>query len=78
MNSVSHTNEVILKAFADGEPVFALDTGSDGADDILIGAEPEIWQDIQHSLDCQGADRDIPEHWTLEPITEQWFRDYFC
>ena len=64
MRFVSHTRNEVLLALSQGKSVFALDTGSDGDDDVLIGTEEECRQDVMtfHKLEHWFED------WTLSPV----------
>lgn len=61
----SHSKEEIIEALKKGIPVWELDTGLDGHDDILIGGsyEDTIF-DICHHFDLP----ELPEHWKLSPF----------
>lgn len=61
----SHTAEEIMEAIHNGVPVYALDTGNDGADDTLIGMHDEVVADLlyYHELDA------LPHHWSLTRVT---------
>lgn len=65
MNFKSHSKEEIQQALSRGEPVFELDTGTSGEDDVLIGGtEGECLADIcaYHEVDK------LPKGWTLRQI----------
>lgn len=57
----SHSKSEILHALKSGEPVWELDTQTDGKDDYLIGSYQDVVQDIltYHEID------QLPEHWQL-------------
>lgn len=55
----SHDAEYIAEALLCGEPVYVFDSGSDGEDDILVGLEAGIREELE---DFFGEWR---EHWTL-------------
>ena len=60
----SHTKEEIRDAVAKGVQVWALDTGPDGADDVLIGKREDVFQDL-----CSLHDfSEFPPHWHLKPF----------
>ena len=63
MQHRSHTPEEVRAAMEAGEEVWALDTGSDGLDDVLIGSELAVWAEI-----CDWVDGLIPVHWTLTKV----------
>jgi hypothetical protein len=66
MNYRSHTLEEIREAIARGAQVWALDTGPDGEDDVLIGSREDVFQDI-----CSFHDiSELPPHWSLKPFEE--------
>lgn len=67
MNYRSHTEEEIRDALARGARVWALDTGSDGEDDVLIGSREDVFQDI-----CSFHDgiSEMPPHWRLKPFED--------
>ena len=60
----SHTYEEIIAAFDRGDMVWALDTGNDGEDDVLLGTLEEVELDLLHHFDLQ----EMPVHWTLEQL----------
>ena len=60
----------ILAAMAEGRPVYELDTGDDGNDDVLIGTERQVLADVLSFFDID----ELPEHWTLRRI----FEDEIC
>jgi len=62
----SHTEKEILKAVQKGKRIFALDTGTDGEDDTLIGTYEKCLADTLHHFEI---DR-LPEHWELTEITK--------
>lgn len=66
MSYRSHTEEEIRDAITKGAQVWALDTGSDGENDVLIGSREEVFQDI-----CSFHDvTELPPHWSLTPFHE--------
>lgn len=65
MRFVSHTRSEILLTLAQGKSVWALDTGNDGDDDVLIGTEEECRQDVM----TWHTAKNWPESWTLSPVT---------
>jgi len=66
MNYRSHTLEEIREAIARGAQVWALHTGPDGEDDVLIGSREDVFQDI-----CSFHDiSELPPHWSLKPFQE--------
>jgi hypothetical protein len=66
MNYRSHTLEEIREAIARGAQVWALDTGPDAEDDVLIGSREDVFQDI-----CSFHDiSELPPHWSLKPFKE--------
>lgn len=70
MNYRSHTEEDIRNAIAKSAQVWALDTGPDGEDDVLIGSREDVFQDI-----CSFNDvSELPRHWHLKPF-EEHFRE---
>lgn len=66
MRFVSHTRETVAAALAAGEPVWELDTGSSGNDDVLIGALSDVRADVLTHHDRA----EWPERWTLTRVTE--------
>jgi len=65
MNFKSHTRGEVARAIMQGQEVWALDTGNDGNDDVLIGSK-------QETIDCLLAHHELdelPGHWTLDPVT---------
>jgi len=66
----SHTEEEVRDAVAKGTQVWALDTGADGEDDVLIGSREEVFQDICSLHDSS----EFPPHWTLTPFEEHQTR----
>ena len=66
MNFKSHSKEKIKQALSRGEPVFELDTGTSGADDVLIGTREGCITDIcaYHEVDS------LPEGWELRQVRE--------
>jgi len=66
----SHTVEEIRDAVAKGAQVWALDTGPDGEDDVLIGSREDVFQDI-----CSFHDIiEFPDHWSLVPFEDHQAR----
>jgi len=62
----SHTEEEIRIAVAKGARVWALDTGADDEDDVLIGSRKDVFQDI-----CSLHDfSEFPPHWHLKPFED--------
>lgn len=64
MNLRSHAKAEIAAALLNREPVWALDTGNDGEDDILIGDYDEVVGDILAHFEMEA----LPDHWTLDPM----------
>ncbi len=66
MNHRSHTRATLMEARACGERAYALDTGDDGLDDVLVGHSPaEILRDVADFV----VDGKIPAHWTVDELT---------
>jgi len=63
----SHTAEEILDAYMRGETICALDTGTHGQDDVLIGSLEDCRQDV---IDTEGRDVFNEDGWTLSEIGE--------
>ena len=61
----SHTKEEILQAQANELPVWQLDTGNDGMDDVLIGGTEE---DARHDVMAWANVTEWPDHWSLTKI----------
>ena len=66
----SWKKEQILAALSRDRPVYELDTGSDGDDDVLIGTERQVLADVLSFIDVD----ELPAHWTLRRI----FEDEIC
>lgn len=66
MKFKSHSKEEIRQALSRGEPVFELDTGTSGEDDVLTGSMAECLSDIcaYHEVE------ELPKGWTLRQIEE--------
>ena len=62
--SKSHTDSEIERALKKGIPVWKLDTGTDGEDDVLIGEIESVRAEILgfHELE------EMREDWTLERV----------
>jgi len=67
MNSRSHTTDEIRSALHAGQPVWQLDTGSDGGDDVLIGERGETEAAVLAHFEVEA----MPERWSLEPFTAE-------
>jgi hypothetical protein len=67
MNLRSHSASTILDALADGLPVWMLDTGNDGEDDVLIGDYQDVVADILDHFDLD----ELPDHWSLERLVSR-------
>ena len=61
MNYRSHTRSKITKALKAGLEVWALDTGNDGEDDVLIGT----WEEVEGDTLSHHELIELPDHWTL-------------
>lgn len=72
----SYTRSEILAAYARGQEVFALDTGDDGGDDVIIGTEDECWDQVSDFLAQDGLE--IPEYYSLRAIARDEFEERFC
>jgi len=66
MKLKSYSKEKIKQALSRGEPVFELDTGTSGEDDVLTGTRAECLADIcaYHEVD------ELPKGWTLRQVEE--------
>lgn len=64
MNLRSHSASTIRDALADGLPVWRLETGNDGEDDVLIGDYQDVVADILDHFDLD----ELPDHWFLERV----------
>lgn len=64
MNYKSHSKNLIDGALKMGVPVYALNTGTDGEDDVLIGTRLEIIEDLCIHYELI----ELPAHWTLEEV----------
>lgn len=61
MNFRSYTQVEIKRAIELGDEAWALDTGNDGEDDVIIGTKEECERDILYLNDLDK----LPDHWTL-------------
>jgi predicted RNA-binding Zn-ribbon protein involved in translation (DUF1610 family) len=78
MRFISHTRRAVIAALTKGEPVFALNSGSAGEDDVLIGTEEECRNDTLSYISPDGVspeDMAWPEGWTLTPVTLELVTD---
>lgn len=56
----------LRQAVADGESLYALDTGADNMDDVLFGMDvQEIVKDLCVELDINK----LPAHWTIRMVS---------
>jgi len=68
MNFKSHTRREIAEALANGDQAWMLDTGSQGADDVLIGRLEEVTSDVLDHFDIEA----LPEGWELTRFEADW------
>ena len=64
----SHSPAQVAEAIAEGEQAWALDTGSHGDDDVLIGGFEEVLSDILDYFELS----DLPEGWSLVRVDADW------
>ena len=65
MNYRSHDKHDIHRAILNGQPVYVLDTGSDGEDDVLIGNLADVTFDLCHHFEVSN----LPDNWLLYPLS---------
>ena len=75
MDRKSYSQDDLLAAVNENREVWALDTGNDGEDDILIGSREEVEEMIIHDRMARGLGEKLPEHWTLERLDPDFIRD---
>ena len=68
MNFRSHTRREIAEAIAAGGQAWMLDTGTDGADDVLVGELNEVVSDLLDHLEIEA----LPEGWELTRFEADW------
>ncbi|MDQ2696700.1 MAG: hypothetical protein M3Z21_15255 [Pseudomonadota bacterium] len=62
----TYTLNDLRQAVADGESLYALDTGSDSMDDVLFGIDvQEIVNDLCYEFDTN----ELPAHWTIRQVS---------
>ena len=64
MNFRSHEKKEIREALKKGQEVWALDTGTSGNDDHLIGTHQEVLAEILNYHEIE----ELPENWTLDKV----------
>jgi len=64
----SHSRREVAEAIANGDQAWMLDTGSQGADDVLIGEFEEVLQDILDYFEVEA----LPEGWELTRFDPDW------
>ena len=68
MNFRSHTRREIAEAIAAGGQAWMLDTGTDGADDVLVGSLGEVTSDLLEHFELE----ELPEGWELTRFEADW------
>jgi len=64
----SHSPAQVAEAIAEGEQAWALDTGSHGDDDVLLGPLEEVTGDVLDYFELEA----LPSGWELTRIDADW------